>query len=197
MIQGFLHPALAWGALLAGVPILIHLLNRQRFRPTPWGAMRFVEAAWRRTRRRMQLENLLLLLLRAGAIALLALALARPFLESSSPLAALTESRRDLIVILDVSASMGHREDVETSFDRAQDRAGKLFDELSDDRGDRAWLFLAGRGPRLLSWGAPVKAASALEAVSGETAERMSLSAVLAEVEAIAEEESAGTGQSD
>lgn len=196
MIQGFLHPALAWGALLAGVPILIHLLNRQRFRPTPWGAMRFVEAAWRRTRRRMQLENLLLLLLRAGAIALLALALARPFLESSSPLAALTESRRDLIVILDVSASMGHRESVETSFDRARARAVDLFDELSDDRGDRAWLFLAGRSPRLLTWGDPAKAASALDAVSSETSERMNLSAILAEVQALAEEEAAGTGKS-
>jgi len=196
MIQGFLHPALAWGALLAGVPILIHLLNRQRFRPTPWGAMRFVEAAWRRTRRRMQLENLLLLLLRAGAIALLALALARPFLESSSPLAALTESRRDVIVILDVSASMGHRESIETSFDRARTRAVDLFDELSDDRGDRAWLFLAARSPRLLTWGDPGKAAAALEAVSSQTAERMNLSAVLAEVQALAEEEAAGTGES-
>ena len=107
MFEGFLHPGLAWGALLAGVPILIHLLNRQRFSPTPWGAMRFVEAAWRRTRRRMQLENLLLLLLRAGAIALLAMALARPFLEESSPLAALTEKRRDLVVVIDTSASMG------------------------------------------------------------------------------------------
>ena len=106
MIEGFLHPGLAWGALLAGVPILIHLLNRQRFSPTPWGAMRFVEAAWRRTRRRMQLENLLLLLLRAGAIALLALALARPFLEESSPLSALTEKRRDLVVVIEDSASM-------------------------------------------------------------------------------------------
>ena len=196
MIQGFLHPALAWGALLASVPILIHLLNRQRFRPTAWGAMRFVEAAWRRTRRRMQLENLLLLLLRAGAIALLALGLARPFLESSSPLAALTETRRDLVVILDASASMGHRESVETSFERARTRAVELFEDLSDERGDRAWLFLAGRSPRLLTWGDPAKAAAALEAVPGETAERMSLAAALAEVQTLAEEEAAGTGES-
>ncbi|MCH2104704.1 MAG: BatA domain-containing protein [Planctomycetes bacterium] len=196
MIQGFLHPALAWGALLASVPILIHLLNRQRFRPTAWGAMRFVEAAWRRTRRRMQLENLLLLLLRAGAIALLALGLARPFLESSSPLAALTETRRDLVVILDASASMGHRESVETSFDRARARAVELFDELSDERGDRAWLFLAGRSPRLLTWGDPSKAGAALDAVPGETAERMNLAGALAEVQTLAEEEAAGTGES-
>ena len=58
--EGFLHPALAWGAALAAVPLLIHLLNRQRHRPQPWAAMRFVLAAYRRTRRRAQLENLLL-----------------------------------------------------------------------------------------------------------------------------------------
>ena len=35
MIQGFVHPALAVGALLAAVPLIIHLLNRQRHRPLP------------------------------------------------------------------------------------------------------------------------------------------------------------------
>ena len=196
MFEGFLHPGLAWGALLAGVPILIHLLNRQRFSPTPWGAMRFVEAAWRRTRRRMQLENLLLLLLRAGAIALLALALARPFLEESSPLAALTEKRRDLVVVIDASASMGYRDELESSFSRAHDRAAELFKELRDDRGDRAWLILAGRSSRLLSWGDPSKAGAILDSITNETHERMNLAAALAEVESIAKEESAGTGTS-
>ena len=196
MFEGFLHPGLAWGALLAGVPILIHLLNKQRFSPTPWGAMRFVEAAWRRTRRRMQLENLLLLLLRAGAIALLALALARPFLEESSPLSALTEKRRDLVVVIDASASMGYRGELESSFSRARERASELFGDLRDDRGDRAWLILAGRTSRLLSWGDPSKASAILDSITGETHERMNLAAALAEIESIAKEESAGTGES-
>ena len=55
------HPA--FGALLASVPLLIHLLNRQRHRPLEWAAMKFVLAAYRKTRRRAQLENLILLLL--------------------------------------------------------------------------------------------------------------------------------------
>ena len=46
MFQGFVHPALAFGALLAGVPLIIHLLNRQRHKPVPWAAMRFVLAAY-------------------------------------------------------------------------------------------------------------------------------------------------------
>ena len=78
-LSGFANPALLWGTALASVPLLIHLLNRQRYKPMPWAAMRFVLAAYRRTRRRVELENLLLLLLRMAAVALLALAVARPF----------------------------------------------------------------------------------------------------------------------
>ena len=44
-IGGFVHPALLAGLGLATVPILIHLLNRQRHKPVPWAAMRFVLAA--------------------------------------------------------------------------------------------------------------------------------------------------------
>ena len=40
IFEGFIHPALAWGVLLAGIPILIHLLNRRRHKPLPWAAMR-------------------------------------------------------------------------------------------------------------------------------------------------------------
>ena len=63
LFQGFVHPAAGgFGALLAAVPLIIHLLNRQRHKPLEWAAMRFVLAAYKKTRRRAQLENLLLLL---------------------------------------------------------------------------------------------------------------------------------------
>ena len=79
LFDGFVNPGLAIGAALAVVPLIIHLLNRQRHRPMRWAAMRFVMAAYRRTHRRARMENILLLLLRMGAVALLALAIARPF----------------------------------------------------------------------------------------------------------------------
>ena len=110
IFQGFLHPLLLAGAALAAVPLLIHILNRRRHRSLPWAAMRFVFAAHKRTRRRVQLENWLLLFLRMAAVAALALALARPFIGKESPLAPLTEKRRDLVLILDESASTGYRE---------------------------------------------------------------------------------------
>ena len=145
MFEGFVHPALAFGAGLAAVPLVIHLLNRQRHRPLRWAAMRFVLAAYRRTRRRVQLENLLLLLLRMAAVALLAFAVARPFASGESPLASLTEERRDVVLVLDASASTGYREDVETVFERIVARARAIAGELDAARGDRLRLVLAGQ----------------------------------------------------
>ena len=110
LFQGFLHPLLLWGAALAAVPLLIHILNRRRHRPLAWGAMRFVLAAHKRTRRRVQLENWLLLFLRMAAVAALAFAISRPFIGKDSPLAPMTEKRRDVVLVLDDSASTAYRD---------------------------------------------------------------------------------------
>ena len=53
----FVHPSLAPLALgLAAVPLVIHLINRRRFRRVPWAAMGFLLAASRRSARRIRLE---------------------------------------------------------------------------------------------------------------------------------------------
>ena len=127
MFEGFVHPGLAFGAALAAVPLLIHLLNRQRHRPMEWAAMRFVLAAYKRTRRRAQIENLILLLLRMAAVALLALAIARPFIGKDSPLAPLTESRQELVLVLDGSASTGYREGVASVRERIVEDRNRFF----------------------------------------------------------------------
>lgn len=197
MFDGFVNPALVAGLALASVPLLIHLLNRQRHRPLPWAAMRFVLAAYRRTRRRAHLENLLLLLLRTAAVALLALCVARPFLGSRSPLSALTERRRDLVLALDASASTGYRQDVETVFDRIVARARELLLELDSARGDRVRLVLAADHPRLLAWRTPEDALSVLAALSEPTHEGLDLVALFGEIAGYAEEDAAGAGSSE
>jgi hypothetical protein len=152
MFDGFVNPGLALGAALCVVPLVIHLLNRQRHKPMQWAAMRFVLAAYKRTRRRAQLENLLLLLMRMAAVALLALAVARPFAGQNSPLAGITESRRDLVLVIDGSASMGYREELEDVFEKTVARAREILLEMDGGRGDRTRLVFAGAWPRLLSW---------------------------------------------
>ncbi|MFN0243458.1 MAG: BatA domain-containing protein [Planctomycetota bacterium] len=192
-VGGFVNAALLWGAALASIPLIIHLLNRQRHKPMAWGAMRFVLAAYKKTRRRVQMENLLLLLLRMAAILLLAFALARPFTGRQSPLAGLTESRRDVIIVLDGSASMGYRESVETVFERAVARARAIVRDLDGGRGDRVRLILAGAYPRLLSWTQPERAAAMLDTLSVPTDEGLDLSAALGEVLRLVREDASGS----
>src|SRR5216110_1264564 len=67
---------LAVAAGAASVPIIIHLLNRNRFRVVTWAAMRFLLAAQRKNTRRMRLEQLILLAVRVLMVVLLVLAMA-------------------------------------------------------------------------------------------------------------------------
>jgi len=72
-----------WGLGAVAVPIIIHLLNRRKFRTVTWAAMKFVKLSIDQNQRRMKLEDLILLLLRCAMLALLALALARPVMRDS------------------------------------------------------------------------------------------------------------------
>jgi hypothetical protein len=80
LVLAVLFEAPATAAVVAGatlsIPILIHLLNRRRFRIVEWAAMRFLLAAQRKNARRMRLEQLLLLLIRCALVLLLVLAMA-------------------------------------------------------------------------------------------------------------------------
>lgn len=192
LFDGFVHPGLLIGMALAAVPLIIHLLNRQRYKPMPWAAMRFVLAAYRKTRRRAQLENLLLLLLRMLGIALLALAISRPFTGDQSPLAALAQSRRDVVLVLDASASTGYRPDVQATFERVVERAREIVLELDGGRDDRVRVIVAGARPRLVAWRRPDEALSVLSTLTAPTDEPLDLAAALGEVVRLAEEDGQG-----
>jgi hypothetical protein len=74
----FLNPAfLLIAAALVSVPIIIHLINRMRFKRLRWAAMEFLLKAQKRTRRRLIIEQLLLLALRCLLIALVGLLVSR------------------------------------------------------------------------------------------------------------------------
>src|SRR6188474_888511 len=76
---------LGWlGAALA--PILIHLFTRKRFRKVTWAAMEYLLAAMKKNRRRIQLEQWVLLAVRTLLLVLLALALADPVLSRANVL---------------------------------------------------------------------------------------------------------------
>ncbi len=69
--MNFINPGMAWFALAGLIPIIIHLLNKQRFKRVRWAAMAFLMEALKKTRRRLQIENLLLLIIRVLILVLL------------------------------------------------------------------------------------------------------------------------------
>ncbi|MBP8300749.1 MAG: BatA domain-containing protein, partial [Planctomycetes bacterium] len=123
----FLNPMLLWALPLAAVPIIIHLLNRRRFQRVPWAAMTFLLAAMKRNRKRLRMEQWLVLLLRTLAVLLLVSLVSRPQLGGGS----LLGTRTHHVIVLDDSASMTQRAGSTTLFDRAQDRVRALADDLT------------------------------------------------------------------
>ena len=80
----FLNWAMLAGLTAMAVPVLIHLISRGRAKIVDWGAMRFLLASLALRNRRIMLEEIILLAVRCLTLALLALAMARPFLPSGS-----------------------------------------------------------------------------------------------------------------
>src|SRR6476620_9461097 len=98
---GFVTPAFfAAGIFLAAIPIIIHILNRRRFKTVNWAAMEFLLRALSRNRRRLRFEQWLLLAVRCLVLVFLGIALARPMGCSQSTLANLAGRRAGLHVIV-------------------------------------------------------------------------------------------------
>jgi hypothetical protein len=119
------------GSLLVAGPIIIHLLNRRRFKQLDWAAMEFLLEASRRSRRRVRLEDLLLLLLRCAAVALIALLVARPYWTPQPGSAWSDGVRYQRVVLLDDSMSMEAADDGHTLLDDAKDAVGQLVRNLA------------------------------------------------------------------
>lgn len=120
--MGFLSPLFLLGLLAIAVPIALHLFRHQAGPVMPFSAVRFLRKAPLQRARRRRLQDVLLLLLRVAALALLALSFARPYVVSTEagPGAPLT------IVALDRSFSLSAPGQAE----RARDLASQVIDEL-------------------------------------------------------------------
>lgn len=136
----FVHPGFLWALPAAALPIVIHLLNRRRYRRVPWAAMMHLLRAERQSRRRIRWKNLLLLVLRCAAILLLALLFAQPVL--SRPLPGMAGGKgATAVLLLDDSASMAQRHEGASAFDRAKAFALAACEKLAGtDTAVRAYV---------------------------------------------------------
>ena len=144
----FITPALAIaGALAIAIPILIHLLSRQRRKPIEWAAMRFLIEAFRKHKRRLRIEQLLLLAVRCLIVALLGVALARPILEAAGVIP--TGGSRAVWLVIDDGMISGVRsEDSRPALQSHIRQAVDLINTLGP--GDSVGVITASRPARSL-----------------------------------------------
>ena len=100
-MEYFAHPwFMAAGGALVSSPILIHLINRMRFKRIRWAAMEFLLKSQKRNRRRLIIEQMILLLLRILLVLLAAFLVARFLYGGVGPRGA------NHVVIVDDTLSM-------------------------------------------------------------------------------------------
>jgi hypothetical protein len=129
--MSFAAPWFLIAILAAGIPLLIHLIHRRTAREVLFPTLRFLKLSVERTRRRRTIEELGLLLLRMGALVLIALGLARPAITGWNRIWNRGPSTAALIV-LDNSGSMAAMETGSSRFDRAKAAALAVLDQMKD-----------------------------------------------------------------
>ncbi|PCJ60900.1 MAG: hypothetical protein COA79_07515 [Planctomycetota bacterium] len=122
----FIHFAFLAGLGLTAIPIIIHILQKNRVKEMEWAAMKFLLEIVEEQNKKIQLEDLLLLILRVLMFIFLVLGIARPIMSISS--AGLLDSNGQIVILMDDSYSMSTREGLETRFDNAKKRAIKLLE---------------------------------------------------------------------
>jgi hypothetical protein len=130
--MGFVTPALLGGALLIGVPIVLHLVMRREPRHLVFPALRFITQRQTLNQHRLRLRHWLLLALRCAIIALLAFALARPTLRGSGA-AGQGDKPIAAALVFDNSLRMAYLHDNQTSLERARGLADWLLEQLPAD----------------------------------------------------------------
>ena len=103
--MNFLNPLFLFGLAAAAIPVLIHLFTRRKPREVRFPSLEFLAEVNQSEIRRLRLKQWLLLALRTLAVALLAMAMARPSMKGGA--AGRGAAASTLVALVDVSGSMG------------------------------------------------------------------------------------------
>ncbi|NUQ61041.1 MAG: BatA domain-containing protein [Pirellulales bacterium] len=129
-MASFVYPALLWGLALAGIPVLIHLINMMRHRRVPWAAMEFLLVSQKKNRTWILLKQLLLLMARMTAVAIIVLLVAQPVLRNQLG-RWIGGSKTHHIVLLDDSYSMSDRRADSSAMDEGKLVIFKIGEEAA------------------------------------------------------------------
>lgn len=153
---GFLVPALLGALVALGIPLWMHLRDRNEESPVRFPSLMFLVRLPIRSADRRRVTDIPLLILRALVVALLVTAFARPFVGEPAAVA-LGDRARAVVLVLDRSLSMSHG----GTWAAAQDSALRVLGGLS--AGDRVTVLLADEeAVTALAWTADIDAARAV-----------------------------------
>lgn len=141
----FAAPLFLMAMLAAVIPIVLHMINRQKAKTIPFSTLRFLRLSVQRTRRRQYLHDVLLLLLRVAALLLIAIALAKPTISQFGNLFG-RKAASAVVIVLDNSASMSTIDEGGARWDVAMRASEQLLDQLGDN--DSVALLLTCGPPR-------------------------------------------------
>ena len=140
----FAVPLFLAAALAGLIPVVLHMISRQRAKDLPYSTLRFLRIAVQKTRRRRKIQDMFLMLLRMAVLLLIALGLSRPTVTNLRAL--FGGAATAVAVILDNSGSMGMIDQGKVRFETARDATRQILDSLSSE--DQVALWVTG-GPKL------------------------------------------------
>ncbi len=118
------------GALMMAGPALIHLMNRNRYRTIHWAAMDFLLEAMQSNRRLLRIRDLLLMALRALALLLFGLALARPYFSSADSALPSSSKPPHAILVIDNSMSASLESISGSALEASREQAKQFLEKL-------------------------------------------------------------------
>lgn len=142
--MSFLAPAFLLGLVALAVPVIIHLIQRERKRVVEFPSLMFLRRIPYQSMRRRRIRHRALLLVRLAALALIVAAFARPFVGRPGLDVAASAGAREVVVLLDRSYSMGYGD----RWDRARAAARRVVEGLEPD--DRATLIVFSTGAEVV-----------------------------------------------
>src|SRR5437867_2856551 len=132
--MSFLNPFFFIGSVALAIPVLIHLVRREKSEIVPFSSLMFLLKVPKRSIRQQKIKNLLLMALRLLILTLLVGSFARPYLTRPVKPSASTDRNRSIVLMLDNSYSMRYG----TNFQRLKAEAGSRIDAMRS--GDRMAL---------------------------------------------------------
>ena len=129
----FLSPSLLWFFGAISIPIAIHLLSRLKQNKVEFSTIRFIKELETSSIRKVQIQKLIILLLRMLAIICLVIMMAQPVTSGFMPGWLAAEQDSKLVIVLDNSASMSVEDGERTFLERSKNIAMTLIPLFKDE----------------------------------------------------------------